>query len=381
VSGIGEPAGAGLGLGKTFNNDLLVGPADQERARALFPALMPVLYNPALIALFQPHDEAANRAKRNGHRWGMVAVALATAALLLASANEIYHDWPKPWPKVIGGIAALAGIAGVFIALLGGLHTRAKHHWLLHRLMTERLRQFHFQFLVEHARAIAHAAARSEAMPGVIAARDAAFAAFNHRHEGQLPSEMPAIVADEADARAWVVAAAGTATPPAARGAKSAELRPLYDAYRLLRIDHQIGYADYQLRSASAFGFKSPRQQAQVLTFATFGAILLVFVLHILEAFGVAFGIPTFSGSGITLVATWLALVTLGVRALEEGLKPKREIERYRRYRAQLVALRARFEAAPDDDARFAAMRGVELAAYVEMREFLAVHEEAAFVL
>jgi hypothetical protein len=375
----GGPAEPGPGIAKKFNNDLLAGEADQARARAMFPTLVPLLHYPALLALFAPYDVAANRAKRNGHRWGMLAVFLAVVALWLASAHEVYKDWTWPPAKLIAGVAAGAGIAGFFIALLGGLHTRAKHHWLLSRLMTERLRQFHFQFIAANARAIAYASAHPEAMPGVLAARDAAFAEFQHRHEGQLPAELSAVLADEAEDRAWTVATPGAV--PAGR-ARAGDFRPLWDAYRLLRIDHQLGYADYQLRSGSAFGFKAPRQKAQVLTFLTFGAILIVFVLHLLEAFGVLAGNKALTGSTVTLLATWLALGTLGVRGLEEGLKPKREIERYRRYRAKLAILRARFEAAgDDDDARIAAMREVEAVSYAEMREFLAVHEESAFVL
>jgi hypothetical protein len=367
------------GLGKTFNNDLLAGEADQARARAMFPSLFAVLYHPGLLAYFAPYDAAANRAKRNGHRWGMVAVFLAVIALLVASAHEVYKDWPTPWHELVAGFAAVAGIAGLVIAAFGGLHTRAKHHWMLSRLMTERLRQFHFQFIAANARAIAHAAAHPEAMPAVLAARDAAFAEFQHRHEGQLPAEFSAVVADEAEARAWTVAAPGA--PPPTR-ARAADARPLWDAYRLLRIDHQLGYAEYQLRSGSPFGFKAPRQKAQLLTFLTFGAIGIVFVLHLLEAAGIVFGSKSLTGTTITLLATWLALVTLGVRGLEEGLKPKREIERYRRYRAKLTVLRARFEAAADDDeARVAVMREVESVSYAEMREFLAVHEESLFVL
>jgi len=367
------------GLGKTFNNDLLAGEADQARARTMFPALAPILHYPALLAAFGPYDKAANRAKRNGHRWGQVAIALAVLALIAAAAHESYADWTFPPPKLIAGLAAAAGIAGVVIALFGGLHTRAKHHWLLSRLMTERLRQFHFQFIVAHARAIANAAANPDAMPAVLAAREAAFAEFQHRHEGQLPSEFSAVVADEADERAWISTAAGAA--PAAR-VRQADFRPLWEAYRLLRIDHQLGYAEYQLRRGSLLGFKAPEQKARVLTFATFGAILLVFALHLLEAFGILFGNKALSGSTVTLLATWFALLTLGVRALEEGLKPKREIERYRRYRAKLANLRARFDAAGDDaEARIAAMRAVEVVSYAEMREFLFVHEEALFVL
>jgi hypothetical protein len=374
----GGPAEPGHGIGKTFNNDLLVGSADQERARTMFPALMPALHYPALLALFAPYDDVANRAKRRGHRWGMAAVGLAVLALLAASAHDAYADWPSPLPTLIGIVAVVSGIAGAVIALVGGLHTRAKHHWLLSRLMSERLRQFHFQFIVANARAIAHAASHPEAMPGVLAAREAAFAEFRHRHEGQLPAELSAVIADEAEDRAWTVA--GAAAPPART--RTADFRPLWDAYRLLRIDHQLGYADYQLRGGSALGFKALRQKAQLLTFATFGAIALVLGLHILEGLGIVFQNKALAGSTVTLLATWLALGSLGVRALEEGLKPKREIERYRRYRAKLAVLRARFDAAGDDDeARIAAMREVEAVSYAEMREFIAVNEEAAFVL
>jgi hypothetical protein len=49
---------------------------------------------------------------------------------------------------VFGLIAAFLGVVSILIGFGGVLYSGAKRRWLHNRVMTERLRQFHFQAFV-----------------------------------------------------------------------------------------------------------------------------------------------------------------------------------------------------------------------------------------
>jgi hypothetical protein len=76
-----------------------------------------------------------------------------------------------------------------------------------------------------------------------------------------------------------------------------------------------------------------------------------------------------------------LIIAVLVTRALEEGLQPARELERYTRYRAALVSLLGRFDRARAADEKIRIMQETERLSYSEMRGFLKTHFEARYVL
>lgn len=131
-----------------FNDDLLVPEEDLDRARRSYPRIFYILDHPELRDLFTAYDRPANAAKKRSRVAGAAAVLLAVIALLGASAEPLYHGVDAPYPELIGFASALAGVMGVVIGLWGVLYARSKKEWLYRRLVTERLRQFHFQTFV-----------------------------------------------------------------------------------------------------------------------------------------------------------------------------------------------------------------------------------------
>jgi hypothetical protein len=132
--------------GHRFNTDLLVNSGDLDNAKRAFPRIAHVLDHPALREAFGRFDRPANAAKRKGRIAGLLAIALGTIALAIAAATPIYRDLPfKSW---IGAVSAGFGVLSILIGLGGALYAGAKRRWLCNRVMTERLRQFHFQALV-----------------------------------------------------------------------------------------------------------------------------------------------------------------------------------------------------------------------------------------
>lgn len=366
---------------QTFNNDLLVNDADQAWAKRIYPDLASFLVFPALHAVFLPYDRDANAAKKKGWRFGCVAIVLGLFALLAASAAPLLHGKIPDWfEHALAVGAAIAGILGVFLAFFGGLHSGAKRAWLLNRLMTERLRQFQLQSLALHAADIARAMGDTDRMRGLLERRLRWFEAFRQRYEGHLPARLAAVLGDETGGEIWALDRPSADAAPLAP-AEAANLERVFDAYRRLRFEHQIGYCDYKLRHTDGVTVKAPRSLAAAFGIAAFVCIGGTLLVHVAVAGVVAAGILKNIEPFLHLAAVWLALFALGIRAFEEGLRPRHEVERYLRYRADMKKLRDRFLAAPDVAGKLAAMHEAEEVSYEEMRDFLRTHQEALFVL
>lgn len=74
------------------------------------------------------------------------------------------------------------------------------------------------------------------------------------------------------------------------------------------------------------------------------------------------------------------ALLVLGIRVLEDGLKPRLEAAHYRRYAGELAEIERVYVEAPTAE-RFALMRNVEELSYRELRDFLMNVKSASFVI
>ena len=148
-----------------FNTDILLNEADREEARREFPHVYFALDNASLRETFAPFDARANLSKTRSRRWGVVAVLLATAALLLAGGEMLYHHLPKYQLRLLAGIGGVAGIVSVVIGVFGIMYRKRKMRWLADRLATERLRQFHFQTFVAGAADILRGARDEAARP------------------------------------------------------------------------------------------------------------------------------------------------------------------------------------------------------------------------
>src|SRR5262249_25496642 len=133
------------------------------------------------------------------------AVVLAVLALFGASAEPLYRTAAEPWPRIAGGAAALFGLVSVIIGLWGVLYASRKEEWLRCRLMTERLRQFHFQsFVLRLPEIEASLRAGPEGALAYQRMRSEWFAEFLQAHEGRLDSRLGRIIDSEGEEDAWL---------------------------------------------------------------------------------------------------------------------------------------------------------------------------------
>jgi hypothetical protein len=343
-----------------YNDDLLKSASDQQVAREQYGPIAFALIFPALLAHFAEADKVANTEKRRIRSRGLTSVGLVTVALLAASATAELHD--EHLSAVIGFIAALLGIAG---ALIGYFNTPVK--WLEHRLVTESLRQFHFRTLIRMAPDILAAAASGDST-AFERRRAGALAQFEQNVIKRKGALMDALIEAPETSKSDLIA---PPPDPAVFAGENGAL--LLSAYRNLRILRQCQYADYKLSRGSGLFSAFPKRQANVLGLMGLAFVALLLISHVASAI--------LSGSGILhLAAVWIALLALSLRVIEEGLKPRAEIERYRHYQAATYRILDMFEGG-DTAGRVRAAEQLERASFDEMVIFLRSHEEARFTM
>ena len=378
--------------GHRFNDDLLINDDDRDRAATIFPKLAFVLDDPDLREIFQSFDAPANAAKKRSRMAGLLAIALGALSLWSAAAAPLYHEWllPKGWLLIIGVGSALAGVLSISIGLLGVLFAGQKREWLRRRLMTERIRQFHFQSTICRWSDILHAVHHPESIAAYKQKRKIRFETFIAALANHLDSELTDLIDDESDTKCWL-----HPLPTSFPSKSSADLNELFSAYRALRIMHQLHYANYMLRNDQKLTSWPARTQEMVFSYTGLFCILGILVMHLLIAVSIILAsvlqhpeaaLPAFlrydlPNYGIHFAVIWVAIVALAARALQEGLQPERELERYRHYRAGIRVIRDKFDRAEAPASKFEAMIEMERLTFDEMRNFLRAGLDARFVM
>lgn len=276
----------------------------------------------------------------------------------------------------MGALAAFLGIGGALIGWFGVFQGRGKATWLRHRLLTERIRQFYFQFLIRWAHPIAAAATEADRQ-AVLDARTRAWRRFEEDYEQFKAGPLEQTLDDEDEERVWMIA------PPAVSVAEGDpdRLRQLLDYCGSARIGGQRHYAEHVLRDVDG-SLRPPRLQAMLIERTTFLCIAGVFLVHMVLALAITFGVDKSQwGQPAHVLAILLALGALAAKTFEEGLRPDQEVERMRVYLSRIRKAERAFNKAMSADGKLAILAEFESVAYWEMREFLRSHNAARFSL
>jgi hypothetical protein len=366
-------------MDRVFNDDLLMNQGDLEYARAQFPEVVHLLDNGTLRSTFKEYEAAANTARSKVRRLGIVAVGCATIALLSAATAPLRHG--VPYNRAISAFLECFALAAAAIAA-GSLWLGPwRKTWAEARFMTERLRQWHFQLIVQRP---AEIEASLQATNGAAKAtfeqkRDQWLKEYLHESEGKLDSRMAAFANDPDFASDWLHEQSGSyeAGMPVTK---------VFEAYRKLRFDHQYDYATYKLSDAKDKPFweflqwPSLRQEVAIgggVSFCFVAAMIGVAAVVVANALNIWPPAVMYLESLILV----LAVIGIALRTVEEGLGVTKDIERYRDYRGKVRRLLLTFEKTTDVAERLQLMREMELAAVDELRGFLRTHCDAAFVL
>jgi len=376
-----------------FNDDLLANPGDVDWIRRTSPSVLPVLDFPNLRIAFKRHDLLANRARRHAMLWGFLAIFFAVTALLAAATEPLWggHSW---LPRVVGTLTELVGLLGALVGAGGIWLGPSKRSWLLNRLMTERIRQWHFQFLTYRGDLVRQAinAADPDAISRFNEARELAFDDFMMAQRGKLDSVLTALLTVNYEGEQRLVEPAKGTCHGYEDDRKAFDL--LADFYKRLRIRNQLQYTQHKLQTSTEKPWRKflgwpPIVQERIL--GGLGATCLVLALIVSAAIIIGHGIALAAGENqLTLwlehaamnsLAVGLAVLAVAIRTMEDGLGLKSDIERYRHYANRLQRLANEFDATSEIGERIQVMEDCEHACFEEMREFMVLHHETAFAL
>jgi hypothetical protein len=388
-----------------FNDDLLANEDDLNTIHELYPTLEYALHHPELIGYFNKFNDRANAAKRTSRKWGKYAIALGSAALVLAAIEIMARFMTVAhWSLAIGGVAALCGLSSVTMAGFGVLFGSRKREWLHNRFMGERIRQFHFQSLISLLPRILALSnvdtdKAEEAKSQFDTARRRLFVKFQADFDGNVDGQFNSVIGPYGENECWLIESKRTLEIPEG----SRLMDEFFKAYRQLRIEHQLGYTNYKLQRDHKIFSAMPLRQAEVLENVSKAGIAWLLLIHVcvllivlftasieigykLGWFGDLFGITAVSGAEavsfvFSLAIIVIAIVALSTRAFQEGLQPEREIERYQQYRSAVQSILEQFDEADAPNHKIRIMQQMERVTFDEMRNFLLTNDRASFAM
>lgn len=361
-----------------FNDDLLINPGDLEFARQRFPTIIHILDNPLLRTEFAKYEKVANEARGRVRIHGFTAVVASTIALLALATRPL---WPhSPWARWPAAIIEVIGMLAAIIAVGGLLSGKWKRRWLTSRLMTERLRQWHFQLIVRCGREVEASCKGEEAVKDFKHKRDIWLQQFLIEYQSKLDNQLESVISDSLEKIAWLF------ERPSPYGQDSGILQEVYDAYELLRLNHQYGYAVYKLKSTTDKPFWKflqwpPKVQHALLSGISSSFFIAALALSLLLICENLFGNSEVIETYLRTAAISVAILGAALRTIQDGLGLDGELDRYREYRERIARLLDRFKHSSDDQRRIRLMEDLEYASVEEMQDFLRVHQKARFVL
>ena len=254
---------------------------------------------------------------------------------------------------------------------------KAKREWLYQRLMTERLRQFHFQTIVFRLPELLASLDDQETAHRYESKRSIWFSSFLAEHGGKLGSRFTALLDGFSEPRLHEYQDVDEHV------FENAALGSIFEAYKELRIKHQLEYANQMLREQGDDERGMPaKQQAALISSVAFFAIMLIFIIHLIIAISIPLSLEWAHSTELHTSAMWLAILALAAKALDEGWQPEKEIGRYSQYRASTKYIMERFEDdLTTDKERLRIMEEMERLLIQEMREFMRDYSNSRFVL
>jgi hypothetical protein len=76
-----------------------------------------------------------------------------------------------------------------------------------------------------------------------------------------------------------------------------------------------------------------------------------------------------------------IAVVALSARAVQQGIQPEREVERYQQYRSAVQSILEQFDEADTPSQKIRVMRQMERTAFDEMRNFVRTQDRSSFAM
>lgn len=360
----------------SYNGDLGLAAGSAEAIRTRFadrPWLIEMLIDEELNSVFLRYEDGAKGKKRQLRRWGALTLAVAGIGLIGAGVELALRSLDVNGRAVdhLGGISSslsfLATVAAIWLIWV----RKTRKQWLENRFAAERLRQWHFQTLLDGP--LCALAMRDVA--AFKAERRLRFTRFVGGELSQLSGTMQTWLSDPQRDEEMLHAGIGKST-----GGPDPEL---WEAYRWLRLEHQQRHWGAKLsRDETLAGAEALMRGAGHTCLQL--AVFVMVVQVVLYAISLAMpAVSALESGSIVASAVSLLLVVLSVvfRAMDEGLGFSREAEHYAKMSLVYIGILGRTHGAVDAQAQAEIMQSVEQWAMTELKDFLFIHAHAKFLL
>jgi hypothetical protein len=353
-----EDGEAGAVSGYVHNTDLEPGAAYLETLGAVAQVFT---FEPVLN-LFHAQDEQANRHRKRFTRLGAVSLALALAALV-GSAIELllpsfgYH---LLWFVVVS--LELCAISAIVIAL-GPAMRNARREWLIGRFLTERMRQWVFQMLLD-GELVSKSESSAPSFEKIRDNRWTQFVAHVPTTEGVIPSFVDG---------ARIASYHERTTYTTEEVSKKA-----FQAYVDLRFTKELAY--FKLKHEE-FASRDEWSEA-VARWTLFSAVLLAAV-HMGVALAGSMGMRSSHQYGLLCAACviLLTVISTATRTYRSAIAVSEQRQRYESKWVRLLALQSAFATAVGQSSQLAILSEVEEVLAEELREFLRQMRATSYVL
>lgn len=368
-------------------------------AEKSFPNVFFALDHPELREEFLRVDGEAVQAKNTSRRIGCAALVFATLSLLTFPSEPLLKGiWPVMMEneEVFQGMAIVGAVFGILALVFGNLGLgfgKVKRDWLQKRLITERLRQWHAQYLIAHSTEIAAIAGSEAQKQDWLKERALTFQRFKRSFVDQISSEYTKYTEQSAAAYSgqsiidpkskdafWIDDAWPKTALTKANKDHQATLDELYSAFEETRLRGQIQYTNYILSSDGKF-WSSPAKQLHTLGNMSYILVVLAFIANFIALISAVWAPFPIGWPVLSSLAIAFAIIAVGARAMLEGLRPQRETRRMQFYAAAINHADASFNGARTHGKKIEAMSMLERASFDEMVEFISSNERARFVL
>ena len=395
------------------NDDLLVSADAREATRKKFPKVFFLLDTSYLLNDFVRRDELANRQKRLSRIAGFWAVVLAALGLCGAASAGVWSSWPDPAPRIVAILLAICGFSSVWLAYEHTLNGNRKSKWLFARMMTERMRQFHFQTFIWRLGDIVAVLKGDIDESNFQERRNQWLDELRRELEAARAVIMSQLLKPEMHAAVCLHGGDNLYRVPSIPADASMDLlRDVFRAYDDLRFRIQRNYAIFKLREQDDPGneaalTRGPRRRLRLpwrwfpgmhmppvqlrrtldlLWSTTFVLLLALNGWVLVERLLGYDGLSQSPWVGAAIIT--LAITPLAIRILQDGLMLRQDEDRYADYLSAIQPVRQAFverlnskhEGANTVEECLQLMAEMERESYEEMRSFLRQGHAANFV-
>ena len=381
-----------------YNDEFFLDEAQRREASAQFSEIWFALNPEHMHLAFRDHDKAAQDLKATFQVWGFRVVAMSVFALSVAVVEPIFiepaveHGYiPSAVGELTIAIAGLAGICSVLMGYFGMGFSGRKAQWLQSRMHCERMRQWRWQYFCAHIREILQASTDEKLQGSYITKRDLAFTHVVANLQTAGSTRLHDVLSRKGDApdAVWTQAefkskiqhihASRALEAPTAQQQRPAE--QLIKAYGRVRIGAQKRYARYLTKDTGAFT-THPATQRSWLHSRGIALLLAIFLLHLIGLTSVAvLHVSTVVTKSIHVLAVVLALSALGLRAIEDGLRPSEHLGRITGYLAEVSSIEEAYWETDVIATKCNLMIALEKAAYKEMVDFLQAGDRSQYIM